>query len=179
MSPQTPTLQQHTRWTQAQLFLGNDPSACFPTELVLISPRYCQTHISATVPTTEHTALPPRTTMPGPESSANPILTESLLMSVRRVNSSRFLIEKSRLGQIGRPPSALTDPHLRVPLGLLTVPSSATIILLSFPMSIFHNRKQKPYNAQLPTLHCVLTALSTAQSTTQEQLERDSRSSFQ
>ena len=86
------------------------------------------------------------------------------LHALRCVNFPRFMAGKAktcrtRSSQMpALPSSALTGP-LGLPLTVSPTAPSTTIIPLSFRMSIFHIGKQKPYNAQLPTFHCVLTAL--------------------
>lgn len=109
----------------------------------------------------------------GPQSPPpTPTMTQNLFVSDGCANFPRFLVRKAKAQRnpLGR---LQPDSHAA------RLPSPASSLLRPAPplpqnpallrTSIFHNGKQKPSNAQLPTFHRVLTALLTARSTAQEQ----------
>lgn len=149
--------------TAARLSLGNNSCACFLTYFALISPSCLQTHSLASA-----TALALHV-MPGPQS---PLLTLVIssepLHATRCVNFPGFVARKAET-QTSWKGSSQTPAYPSASLSRLFHSALHPIIPLAFQMSILHNGKQKPYNAQLPTFHCVLIALLTARSTTQEQ----------
>lgn len=156
--------QQHVGMDTGPAPPGSNPGACFLNsfEFALLSPC-CSKHL-----------LPPPCV-----SRQSPLL--ALLINSASAGHARgevppgLWLEEPRLrGPAGRAAAGFLPSTLcaQAPTPLSRLFHSGlhpAILLAPFRMSVFHNGKQKPYNAQLPTFHCVLIALLTARSTTQEQ----------